>query len=452
MPPTRARASEPGASSAQASSGPRGFAQHREWLGRVEKFLSEIGIASDSDDDSAAPSTEPSPIPTPSPCSETAQASTGNSTGTTSVAPDSSATTTLAPAPGPQAPTEASAPSGAAGPQAPPAPSAPSMASLSSPQRTAARELLDSMPAELIAASLPTLTLYLLEYLGKRTDRSRTQDLDQLEQLQPDIDQLLAAGEEYKAYLLLCERAFRAVAKYGFSPNVREDSVRAVLDVLDIEYLWGETPVPLYEWVLPRAVELWGVDHAHTRKIVHRAALEVCQLRDPREHVEFARTVTELAQQLPGGLGWGSTVVAPMPDEEAYNRHAMMQYQALVAINKGQYSLAHTMLQRCVTFYESLGQHWLGTVRKVKALSSIALCVKNIEGAQAAEPYAVKCKRTAQKELGTTHEITLGIAWEVSFDTHTHTHMHTLNTHTHTHTQKGSGVRHMRSPWTLHGR
>ncbi len=236
--------------------------------------------------------------------------------------------------------------------------------------------------------------------------------------LQSRIDRLEADGDDYQAYPYLCERAFVILAAYG--PE-HEYMRRAVHECIENQYQCNCTPVALYQWLLPRAAVHWGPDW-RTRTFVQRAAYELCEQRDPREHTEFNKLVTVLAQHLPGGLGWGSTVVAPVPDEEGYNRHAVMQAKADDLIQQMQYpKLAQDMLQRCVAYYAGLGQHWIGTARKVRCFSHLAVCAMQREGPQGAEPHFLTAKRTAQKELGMKHPLTLEMVWEVR---HTHTHTH----------------------------
>ncbi len=100
----------------------------------------------------------------------------------------------------------------------------------------------------------------------------------------------------------------------------------------------------------------------------------------------------------------------------------MMQTKSDDLINEGQYKLAHTMLQRCVAFYDGLGQKWLGRMRKCRARCDLHNCVKHLDGLQAAEAQMQSAKNTAERELGSNHPTTLAIAWDVSPHAHTHTH------------------------------
>lgn len=130
------------------------------------------------------------------------------------------------------------------------------------------------------------------------------------------------------------------------------------------------------------------------------------ELDDHREYPMFIRVVTELVQQLPGGLGWGNAVVAPVPDEEAFNRHVVLEQRSHDASKQGHDALSKTILERCVAFYDTLGPHWLASVRKVHCMCHISQAVMSLEGTAAALPHAIAAKRTAQKELGMHHDAT----------------------------------------------
>ncbi len=63
------------------------------------------------------------------------------------------------------------------------------------------------------------------------------------------------------------------------------------------------------------------------------------------------------------------------------------------------------MLQRCVSFYDSMGPHWLASPRKAMCKRHIGHCIGALEGYPAAERYMCEVKRVAQRELGRDHDI-----------------------------------------------
>ncbi len=203
-------------------------------------------------------------------------------------------------------------------------------------------------------------------------------------------------------------------------PNA-EQTLTAAYRLFQCEYQRGEVAPPLACWLLPAAVEQWGIGHADTRRLVQQAAGFLCESTDPREHLQLTQTVTELAQQLPGGLGWANTVVAPVPDEEAFNRHCALHQRAHLTMpvfgtgetvqEQDAYKLAKQMLQRCVSYYDTLGQHWLAMARKFECKGLICSCIRRLEGYQEAEAMLQELKREARRELGPNHPCTLTIIW-----------------------------------------
>ncbi len=221
------------------------------------------------------------------------------------------------------------------------------------------------------------------------------------------------AGEYYKALPLWCDLAGLACISAGKENKL---TVEAAYQVILTCAEKGEAFDAGIKWVLPRVVAVKGIGHPMRRSLIEHAALALCESPDPRLHTELTRMVTELAQQLPGGLGWGSTVVAPVPDEEAYHRHVMLQNRPTALLAEPDASaavakLAQAMYERCVAYFDTLGAHWLANVRKVFCLCALANDVLNTEGAAAALPYAIKAKRTGQRELGPNHCATLEATW-----------------------------------------
>ncbi len=230
------------------------------------------------------------------------------------------------------------------------------------------------------------------------------------ERLQAKARALQAQGQDYAAFSVQCALAYSSIVAFG------PDDTEALQDVLSVVDSLQQQEAPLhlhvyYEWLLPRAVQHWGIGGPRTRQLVQRAAMLLTLLTDARQHTALSNTVTELAQQMPGGLGWGSTVVAPVPDEEAYNRHVFMLSQAHRLVREGHYRVAKDMYKRCVAYFDTLGLHWLAVARKHSCASLMMECILNLDGPKAAEHYILAAKRQAQRELGPTHPTTLDIAW-----------------------------------------
>lgn len=111
-----------------------------------------------------------------------------------------------------------------------------------------------------------------------------------------------------------------------------------------------------------------------------------------------------------------------MGDEEAYNRHCVMQAKAkamLIQGAKANAALAKAMLDRCMAYFESAGPHWLASARKARTAECLAACAIALDGVAAgvatAEALLLNAMRTAQRELGPTHRVTARITWWVGF-------------------------------------
>ncbi len=243
-------------------------------------------------------------------------------------------------------------------------------------------------------------------------------------ELQEQINELLAEGRVFEACPWQCQIAMFSIVVLG---EEHPDTLRAVVTVTMALSRRDMQAMALCGWALPRAARLWGLGHPDTRQLALLGARQLCISMDPSEHPEFTRLVTNVCRHLPGELGWGSTVVAPVPDEEGYNRHAALLVTAEDKV-KEEPKLAKRMAERCVAYFASMGTHWLGCVRKGAARRLVASCVAELEGYAAAEPLFAETKRMTQKELGAEHMETLEVVWKVR-DTHTHTHTHT-RTHT----------------------
>ncbi len=223
--------------------------------------------------------------------------------------------------------------------------------------------------------------------------------------LQQRLDRLIADGEVFAAVQLQSQLAIWMLFSKG--PD-HPDVVIAVHTLTQLQQQQDGMDAHTYIWLLPRAAAQWGVGHPDTRQLVQQAACRLCLLPDVRGFPEFAQTVTDIAQQLPGGLGWGSTVVAPVPDEEAFNRHVVMQAKATNSEPR-HYKLAKDMYERCVAFYKTLGPHWLASPRRFWCMHMLAGVIRCDADWAAAEEQLLSTKRQAQRELGMNHPVTLDL-------------------------------------------
>ncbi len=251
----------------------------------------------------------------------------------------------------------------------------------------------------------------LLRELGRTP--SMISDVHDIRSLTDSVWQLYESSEYHQAFPGLCRLALHHLQVSGPEcPTL----LALVIAVLLISYKRNNVQPAVFTWVLPRAAAQWGQRSGVTRELVQWAAMFLCHCSDPRQHTELTRIVTQLAQQLPGGLGWGSTVVAPVPDADAYSRHAVMQQKAMQMLtdkaSDACHRLAKQMLERCVTFYEGMGLHWLACVRKVQCSKALSTCVARLESLAAAQALIVQVKRTAQRELGPKHDATLDVIWQ----------------------------------------
>ncbi len=222
--------------------------------------------------------------------------------------------------------------------------------------------------------------------------------------LQQRLDRLIAEGEVFAAVPLQSQLAAWVVQSKG--PD-HADSLQAVHTLSQLQHQQNTIDPYIYMWLMPRAASQWGIGHPDTRQLVQQATRLLWHYDDPRKHTNITQAVTDIAQQLPGGLGWGSLVVAPVPDQESYDRTVVMHNKAGDLFSQGHYKLAQTMYERCVVAYEQLGQHWLATPRKLECLMLIGGCMQMQGDWAAAEAHFLSSKRLAQRELGQDHPVTL---------------------------------------------
>ncbi len=233
---------------------------------------------------------------------------------------------------------------------------------------------------------------------------------EEWQQQQRRLDGYLQQGELYKACRLLSGVALHALTALGADSAEAFGTVGELVRVMD-QIGWYNTAVA--HWLLPRAVAQWGVEHTTTQQILQQAVGALCSADDLRPHPGFLQLVTDIALQVPRELGIGLTV-APVPDEEAYNRHLHLHSRArnlrnVAAEQPDQLKLAKDMLERCVAYYETLGQHWLASSCKFHCLISVGFCISVLEGSDVAERFLAASKRAAQRELGRTHECSLSL-------------------------------------------
>ncbi len=268
--------------------------------------------------------------------------------------------------------------------------------------------------AELIQASSDEGTIRVLEVLADIAELATTptapfscsQDID-VDKLRATAEQLKQQGEHWQVLPLLCRVAHKVVSQGGAE---HPEALAAVRDVIDAFSMCGGSHASFYVYLPPRAAraDQWGLRHPDLKRLVQRATYdELLKPEGPCKDKDLLRIVTDIAQQLPGGLGWGKAVVAPLQDVEEYNKHANMQVDAVETFMRGDVEAAEAMLRRCVAYYEQFGPHWLATPRlvqcKVFLPSSGELLV--------CEQAAAKTKRLAIDQLGPSHDMAVEAMW-----------------------------------------
>ncbi len=246
-------------------------------------------------------------------------------------------------------------------------------------------------------------------------------------ELQAQIDQLVAQGEDLRAFPWLCQMAMYSAYALGADHS---DTVDAVYRVVQSQYQRAQYDSNLHAWLVVQADRHWGPSHANTRKVVEQAADILARAADPRDCRVLGHNTAVLAGELPGGLGWALCSLAPL-DEDAYSRHAVMQSKAQGILNavcskgvlavpcgieesaKRDCQLAKQMLERCITYYESVGPHWLASPRKISCMQSLATCIACLAkssdpvSSEAGASLLFEAKRIAKWELGAKHMETL---------------------------------------------
>lgn len=234
----------------------------------------------------------------------------------------------------------------------------------------------------------------------------KTYEFKQLPQLEQRIETLLAAGEHYRAYPYLCNYAMMAFVTLGPEHPATLESIYRVLSNL----LQRGVPGPHFcEWVLPRAVVHWGIDSPKLKKLIQHLGVDIARADNPKPYTELTTLMANLAQHLPGGLGWGPAAVTPT--DENFNKHVALMHRAEECFRQGNHELAQKMQDRIIAFFDALGPHWLGSQRKVYALHGKAKWTGQREGHAAAESVYLEAKRVAQRELGPDHEVTQDAWW-----------------------------------------
>lgn len=267
-------------------------------------------------------------------------------------------------------------------------------------------------PADVLLDDPATVSLMqsIAEHVPER-DSKTLPSLDELVQIRFKADRHLQSSELYKAEPFLCRLAWNALIRLGPDHPVTLDTVH---EIVINQVLRARTEYSVQSWLLPRFAAHFGVDHPDAQQLVTYAAIGLYRIKDPRTEPDLMTAATDVAVRLPHGLGWGPRAT-PLPDEDAFNRHAVMMAKAqdIMSQGEGHYKLAKDMLTRCVAYYEQLGLHWLGTPRKVRCMMLIGDCISEMDGDAAAQQYLFTAKRTAQNELGYEHILTTQISWEV---------------------------------------
>ncbi len=215
------------------------------------------------------------------------------------------------------------------------------------------------------------------------------QRVTDISQTRTDGLDMVIEGELAKGLSLLCQAAFYGCWVQG--PN-DTDTVLSVLSVAHVLYTQGVPQPALYMWVLPRAVALLGFTHRLTKRAIWDATIVLCESNDfkrERDLFELLTLLTSSWQQ-----GWGSTQIAPI-DFEEFSKHVALQTKACnIEADKDastrELQLAKRMFERCIAYYESLGAHWLASVRKAQCWQRLAACLVWLDGPEEAEVLLMK--------------------------------------------------------------
>ncbi len=206
-----------------------------------------------------------------------------------------------------------------------------------------------------------------------RSKSDRLRAPSSLQKLRTEAGRLQDEGRYHAAYAVLCQLAYWT---FSYAGETDERTLRAVEFVILNASVRGEEGLTAYMWFLSRVGQQCGISEVAVQHYIQDAAHMLYAIRDPRVYVELTHIVTELSAQLPGGLGWGSTVVAPVPDEETFYKHCVLESRAIDMYNtRTALPLARQMFERCVTYFTSLGPHWQGVCRKVRCMMRAASCM-----------------------------------------------------------------------------
>ncbi len=116
-------------------------------------------------------------------------------------------------------------------------------------------------------------------------------------ELQAQIDSLLAQADSHAALPLQI-----SYASFCFAALYMDDAttVKAVYAVVQNLWLRDEHWLLLHEWLLPRAVRLYGLASKEMRQLVTWQAYFLCDSADPRAHPKLTRAVRNVALHMPG--------------------------------------------------------------------------------------------------------------------------------------------------------
>ncbi len=230
-------------------------------------------------------------------------------------------------------------------------------------------------------------------------------------QLQAQIDQSLSEGRLHETLPWQCMVALYEFTQHGSSDQ--RSTLQAVHGLVTTQLRCGAFLPELMLWLLPRLAKEQGLGHADTRELMLHA---VMFLYDHPTSIDrqsaMARAVTNVARHIPGRLGWGTAVVAPVADMGAYDRHTTMQEQAHGLFCAKQYKMAKDTAERCVTYYGSMGQHWLACARKASCTLTLANSVSELKDTAGAEKILMNGQKTARLELGAKHPMTLKLVMQ----------------------------------------
>ncbi len=244
--------------------------------------------------------------------------------------------------------------------------------------------------------SLDQQTKQILAIMGreyKQHGGTRPQGVSTLEQLNSKATQCYQQGQLVQALCLFIDSAFVACKNAG---PTHEYTLGAVCFVTRILCEHGKPQPPLYAWLLPRLIERCGADDAVTQTIMLEASHALCNMEDIRNDCGLFALLAA-----PGtAMGDAEPLQA---DFDTFARHVALQTRAHhiverhTPVDAATLKLAQKMIERCHTYYGSLGGHWLACARKSQCASLLGGCLIWLRSYDEAEALLLKVSLNATR-------------------------------------------------------